>query len=446
MERTSASWAATEFRSIDLGDKRLNKRAVLLAERLAENPTASIPHACGGWAETAAAYRFLAQDKLEWGDILTPHWQCSAERMRVCDVVLCIQDTVELNFNGQVIDGLGPLSYETQRGMYVHPTYAVTPQREPLGVLDAWMWAREPKNADGVRGGIKESTRWVEGYERVAEQAAGMPTTRLVYVADRESDVLALIVKARDMGCPADWLIRSQHNRTLPEGGKLWDQVTASVPLGTIRFTMPGRAGQKSREVQQQIWAKRVELPDRAKGIVCATCIIAREIEGPAGVAPVEWRLLSNREVASFEQAVQLIDWYRARWEVEMFFHVLKNGCRVEALQLASIDRIERALALFMVVAWRIARLMRLGRTCPDLDAGLMFEPDEWRAAFILNRKTPPAAPPRLNEVVRLVAMLGGFLARKGDGEPGVKTIWQGLQRVMDFAAGIKYARKIGHE
>ncbi|MBK3824464.1 IS4 family transposase, partial [Paraburkholderia aspalathi] len=185
---------------------------------------------------------------------------------------------------------------------------------------------------------------------------------------------------------------------------------------------------------------------DRAKGTVSATCVIAREIDAPAGVAPVEWRLLSNREVADFDQAVQLIDWYRARWEVEMFFHVLKNGCRVEALQLSSIDRIERALALFMVLAWRIARLMRLGRTCPDLDAGLMFEPDEWRAAFILNRKAPPSAAPRLNEVVQLVAMLGGFLARKGDGEPGVKTIWQGLQRVMDFAAGIRYAREIGHE
>ncbi len=87
---------------------------------------------------------------------------------------------------------------------------------------------------------------------------------------------------------------------------------------------------------------------------------------------------------------------------------------------------------------------MRLGRTCPDLDAGLLFERDEWRAAFILNRKKPPKRSPRLNEVVRLVAMLGGFLARKGDGEPGVRTIWQGLQRVRHFAAGLRYARELG--
>ncbi len=107
--------------------------------------------------------------------------------------------------------------------------------------------------------------------------------------------------------------------------------------------------------------------------------------------------------------------------------------------------QLERALALFILVAWCIARLMRLGRTCPDLDAELLFESDEWRAAFILNRQKPPRTSPRLNEVVRLVSMLGGFLARKGDGEPGVKTIWQGLQRVMDFAAGLKYAREL-HE
>jgi hypothetical protein len=64
-----------------------------------------------------------------------------------------------------------------------------------------------------------------------------------------------------------------------------------------------------------------------------------------------------------------------------------------------------------MVVAWRIARLMRLGRTCPELNAQLMFEPDEWKAAFILKQRSPPDTPPTLSEVVRLVARLGGFLA-----------------------------------
>ena len=130
-------WAAEEFKDIDLGDGRLNKRTVLLAESMAAKPLASIPQACGSWAQTQAAYRYLAQDGIKWSDILAPHWQSAEIRMRAHRVVLCIQDTTELDFNGQGIAGLGPLSYEAQRGMYVHPTYAVTPEREPLGVLDA---------------------------------------------------------------------------------------------------------------------------------------------------------------------------------------------------------------------------------------------------------------------------------------------------------------------
>ena len=365
--------------------------------------------------------------------------------MRACDVVLNLADTTELNFNGQETAGLGPLSYEAQRGIYVHVTYAVTPHREPLGVMDAWMWARERKDSKGVRHGVKESTRWVEGYERVAEQAAELPQTRQVYIADRESDIAALMRRARDLGCPADWLIRAQHNRVLPDGDRLWERVEASEPLGEIRFTLPGRDGCKAREVVQQVWASRIDVPDGEGGVMPVSCPIARELKAPADVTPLEWRLLTNREAADIAAVAQLIDWYRARWEVEIFFRVLKNGCRIEALQLATIKRLEWALALFMVVAWRIARLMRLGRTCPVLDAELMFESDERRAAFILNKQSPPDKAPRLNEVVWLVAKLGGFLARKGDGEPGVKTIWQGLQRVMDFAAGIRYAREVDH-
>ncbi|MEX3526666.1 MAG: IS4 family transposase, partial [Burkholderia sp.] len=329
---------------------------------------------------------------------------------------------------------------------YVHTTYAVTPQREPLGVLDAWMWVRRYKGNDGVRDGVKDSLRWIEGYERVAEQAADMPETRLVYVADRESDSAARMRRAYDLGSPADWLIRAQHNRVLPDGERLWARVGSAEPLGEIRFTLPGRDGKKAREVTQQVRCCRIEVSDGAKGTLPVSCLIARKIDPPDDGSPLEWRLLTNREVADLDAAAQLIDWYRARWEVEIFCHVLKNGCRIEALQLSSIDRIERALALFMVIAWRIAHLMRLGRTCPDLDAGLLFEPDEWRAAFLLNKKPVPGTAPRLNEVIRLVTRLGGFLARKGDGEPGVKTVWQGRQRVMDFAAGIRYARELDHQ
>lgn len=118
---------------------------------------------------------------------------------------------------------------------------------------------------------------------------------------------------------------------------------------------MPARKDVKARPVRQQPWARRVELPAGKGMTVSATCIVAREIGAPPDATPVEWRLLTNRTVANDLEAVALIDWYRARWEIEMLFDVLKNACRVEALQLGTIKKLERALALFMVVAWRIA-------------------------------------------------------------------------------------------
>lgn len=125
-----------------------------------------------------------------------------------------------------------------------------------------------------------------------------------------------------------------------------------------------------------------------------------------------------------------------------MFFHVLKTGCKVEALQLSHMDRVERALALYMVVAWRIARLMRLGRTCPDLDASLFFDADEIRGAYVLAKKARPKTAVPLNQMIRLIASLGGFLGRKSDGEPGAKTIWIGMQRTMDAALTIQALRE----
>lgn len=451
----SEGWCAKEFSELDLGDKRLNKRAIKLMEQLADKPTASIPAATGGWADTMGAYRFLGNDSADWKDILAPHVTRTQERMSRHPVVLCIQDTTELDFNGQDITGMGSLSYDPQRGMYLHPTYAVTPEREPLGITDIWMWSRERRDeikaaqpqdkeeskAKEKESESKESMRWIKGYEGVAVMAAKLPDTRLVYVADRESDILALMLRAKELGTPADWLIRAKHNRNLPDGDKLWNRVIEGEALGGIRFMMPARNGKKAREVRQQLWAERVQIPADKGETIEITCIIAREIDAPHGVKPVEWRLLSNRAAPTLTSVIEHIDWYRARWEIEMFFNVLKNACDVEALQLSTIERVERALVLFMVVAWRISHLMRLGRICPDIDAELFFHPDEIRGAYLLTKKKRPEKP-TLNEVLRVVAQLGGFLNRKSDGEPGVKTIWTGLQRTMDAAATLEALRE----
>ena len=438
------SWAQDEVGAARLGDARRSRRLVRLVERLAEQPSASIPAACAGAAETKAAYRLLSHEAVGWSDILAPHLTSSLRRMSAEPVVLCLQDTTELDFNGRDIEGLGPLNYEAQRGMLLHATYAVSPARVPLGVLDAWMWARQPRRPDGSRGGVLESTRWVEGYERVAELAAGLPTTRLVCVGDRESDMLALLVRARDMGHAADYLLRSQYDRTLPEGGKLWQAVQGAAPLGRIGFELPAGRGRKARAVKQELRTQRVRLTDRHGGHVEVTCLIASEVDAPPGVKPVVWRLLTNREAPTLEAAVELVEWYRCRWEVEVLFLTLKEGCRVEAMQLSCVQRIERALAVYLVVAWRIGLLMRLGRACPEWDAERLLTREEWQAAWIVARKRPPDKMPTLRKALHMIAALGGFLGRKADGEPGVKSLWIGLQRVASCVEGMRFRERYG--
>ena len=443
------NWAEEEFETLSLGDARLDRRTVILTEQLAQKPGLSIPQACGDWGQTQAAYRFLAHEDTSGQAVLQAHADASMKRMSAHQVVLCLQDTTELDFEGKQAEGLGPLNYEAQRGMLVHPTYAVTLQREPLGLINSWNWAREFRPQDGgSRPGIDESLRWVESYAHLVGLAPQLPQTRLVCVGDRESDMLALFERGQRDGWAVDLLVRARHDRVLPDkqAGKLWGRVMASKVLGRIRFDMPSGRGRKARPVVQELRAQRVVLKtgQPKQPTIEMSCVIAHEINAPAGTRPVVWKLLTNRPVHTLEQAIELVDWYRARWEIDLLFLVLKEGCRVERLQLMHIERLQTALAMYMLIAWRINRLMRLGRQLPELPAELFFEEIEWQAAFILNRKKPPAKPPSLNTVVRLIAQLGGFLARKHDGEPGVKTIGLGLREINTFVRGFRYARDSG--
>lgn len=442
------NWSSTELNDLDLGDKRLAKRATHILNAMLKSPQSSIPKACQDWSSTLATYRFFWNEAVSHEALINPHYEATEQRIRQQDdasVILCIQDTTELDFNGQETDGFGRLSYDRQRGMYLHPTLCVTPERLPLGITDSWMWSRGlSKAADQANPSVKESCRWIEGYERVAEMAERCPQQRLIYVGDRESDFYDLLKRAQQLDYPADLLLRAQHNRVLGDDFKLWDSIDQQNELTRITFTKPRKRGEKSRKVVQAIKVVRYTLRPNSKQPMELTLVQAKEMNPPAGQSPLIWRLITNRTVATAEQASELIDWYRARWEIEMFFDVLKVGCYVEKLQLNTKERIEKALAMYMMVAWRMMFLMRLGRSCPELPADLIFDPLEWKVSFRLGKKALPKGIPTLNQVIRNLAALGGFLGRKGDGEPGTKSIWIGYSRVLDCIAGIQIANDLG--
>ncbi|WP_328984040.1 IS4 family transposase [Thiorhodovibrio winogradskyi] len=377
--------------------------------------------------------------------------------MREHPRVLCIQDTSEGDFTTKKgIAGLGPLNYESRYGIYIHPTLAVTPERVALGLLDFHTFTREPGSLGQDKDPLrpleeKESVRWVDGYARVNELAETLTDTRLTYIADREGDIYDLFVEAPIPENSADWLVRVRHrDRCLADGRKLNEALDAAPVLTHTTFERPATNGAKARQVEQDIKVVRVTLkapwrPDRTLPDVRVTALLATEVNPPAGEEPLNWLLLTNMPVETAEEAVEKLSWYLCRWQVEIFFRILKSGCRIEELQLETRERLEPALAIDMIIAWRVLYLTMLGRECPEMPCDAVFAEEEWKAVYLVTqRQAPPEQPPPLDTMVRMVASLGGFLNRKCDGFPGPKTLWIGLQRIPDFVRALEAYRSVG--
>ena len=125
---------------------------------------------------------------------------------------------------------------------------------------------------------------------------------------------------------------------------------------------------------------------------------------------------------------------YGQRWQIEVFFRTLKSGCRIESRQFEKMTRVLNSVALYSIIAWRVMYLSRLGRECPNLCCEVIFDPSEWQAVYaVVKGKKPPKKPPKLNEVVKMIASLGGYIQRNNT-EPGTQTLWIGLQRIFDLS------------
>lgn len=448
------SWASEEMTTIKTGDKRLDKRVVSLLEKFGDNPTGSIPSACSGWAEVQGAYRCFDNEKITAEKILGPHQEATKKRMSATETVLLVQDTTELDYHThKAKKGIGALNYENRKGLLLHSMIAVTPEGLNLGVVNAHYWHRKEigKAADSVNKPIeeKESYRWLQGYELANEIAQEEPETKIVVVCDREADIHELLTTAncQDGRARAEWLIRSARNRCIEtnradEPKKLHDAVRSVPALGTLTFEFKDRESKKVRRVEQAIHVKKVRaLPPRNRGqrvheeAAEIYVIAAIEQSPPKGEKPIDRILLTSIPVETLEEAQEKINWYISRWEVEVFFRILKSGCQVEELQLTSAARLIPCLALYSIVAWRVQYLTMLGRGCPDMSCDIFFSELEWKSVYtVVKREEPPATPPSLDTMIRHVAGLGGFLGRKGDGFPGPKTIWIGLQKARHYA------------
>jgi hypothetical protein len=451
--RSYDDWTDEEFGDAELGDKRLTTRVQIVAAAFYARPQGSVPQACGTPAKTKAAYRLFDHPEVTMKAILAPHYEATKRRLSAYPVVLAVQDTTSLNYSAQPhIEGLGPIGAraEGEVGLHLHSTLAFEPQEgTPLGLLDVQCWRRDAAQFGQSHRRKqrpieeKESNKWLLSYQAAAKVQQACPTTRVVCVGDREADLYDLFALAcRKPQGPA-LLVRAEYDRcvTDEEKRKLWQVVESQPEGGRITLRVPRKKDQSAREATLTVRWTRVELKapwGAPKDVpVRLWAVLAQEVKAPQGVSPLEWMLLTTLQVTTFEEAGEKIQWYSRRWGIEVFHKTLKSGCRIEQRQLGHADRIEACLAIDLVVAWRVYYLTKLGRETPNVPCTVFFEESEWKALVCYTTRQPvsPAQPPTLREAVRMVAGLGGFLGRKGDGEPGTKSMWIGLQRLDDLAS-----------
>ncbi len=465
------AWIEMELQTSDFGDERLDERFRIVLDHLSQKPSVSIPTACCGWTETIATYRFFDNSRVEPQDVLAPHQDATLDRIAEQDVALLIQDTseIEVTRREEKMEGAGPLNDESRVGFFNHAILAVTPERIPLGVVEANIWARDweefrenQKNKQAKERKRKqqpiedkESFRWLEGYRRGCEVADQVPDTKVVVISDSEGDIFECFADAGPEAGEkkAEWIVRACQDRSLSSEHerKLWREVGSTEELGTMEVVVSKneprskddrkrKQPRSARTATLTIQATRVTLngpwrPGEKLADVTVNAVLVCETKPPKGEEPVEWLLLTSLSINTFKQVCLVIDYYSCRWQIEVYFRVLKSGCRVEDLQLETAERFKPCLALYMIVAWRVMYVLMMGRECPDLPCDLIFSEDEWKAVYtVVEQETPPKTAPTIEEIVYMIASLGGHLGRTHDGPPGPKTMWIGMQRMMDLA------------
>lgn len=460
-EELNLNWAEREFVDANLGDKRLDKRMVEIAKAFMNRPEALIPEAMGNWAGAKGAYRFFDHPKVNIEKILSPHQKAAGGRMRGQDVVLAIQDTSFIDYtNHPATEGLGLLSDQYHRGLIIHPTLAVTTEGVALGIIDMQLLDRKSLGSKADRKkkkiGEKESRKWLESYRATVKFAAGLAgSSHFVNVGDRESDVYELMAEVlmhqhSDLKAP-DMLVRAAWDRRLEEGSKLWTFMESQEVSGTVVIEVPRKAKQAARQAHLSIRYAQVQLKvpssrKSAEGLKPITlwAVYAHEQHSPKGVDPITWMLLTTMPVCSFEEGLEKVRWYTLRWTIEMYFKVLKSGCQIEQRQLEAAHRLKSCLAMDSVIAWRILFLTMFNRRLPHLPATILFEDYEWKALYCFMNKTTqlPKEVPLIGEVLRQIGKLGGFLARRSDGDPGSTCLWRGMWRLTDIAGTWKIFNK----
>lgn len=463
MSEDENCWVTSELESIDLGDVRLKGRAIKILKGLSESPQSSIPESIGEWTDLHGAYRFFDNDKVDSKKILDAHYDSTIDRCSKHKIVIVAHDTSSLNFFGlEKTHGLGKVGDSTNnphtKGLIMHTAYAITPDRLALGILDQNIWARQISSfkSSVVRRQTpikkKESYKWVTALRAVSERVEVEKTqsTKFVHIMDREADIYEVLCEVKDLN--QDFIIRARNNRLVNkrsrasnDGILMSEALAKSKPLGRISIQIPTKNFlDKKRDALLEIRAQKVVVnAPRSKvrtvhdikhdsiglWVISVNEIPTKDVDEDE---LVNWTLLTNVSINSVEQVLLCLDYYCCRWQIEVYHRTLKTGCNVEKCRFSEVKKIVAYIAMMSIVAWRLHWMSYVARITPKGDVDSIFTKQEQMVLSMLVLKTKPKRSTTLIDYFILLARLGGFIARKGDGMPGAEVLWRGWKKLKE--------------
>lgn len=444
-------WVEDNFGSCELGDVRRTKRLVKIAGKMLAAPEKSLPQQNVEWADVKAAYRFFANENNTFQNIADPHWQQT--RQTKPGRYLLISDTTDVDhFSHQATTGLGILGDGQGRGMQLHNCLMYDSNQEQIrGSAGALIYYRKPKPKNETRmqrlSRLRESSIWGMLVDEVGEAPE---ESQWIHVFDRGGDNFEAMCHVKLTG--SDWVIRASKldRKVFTDDGKkisLKGAISEARELGSYELALRSRPGVAARTAKIRLSVARVTFPRPSQYSKWVTqcgikklqmnVVIVQEVGAPKGVKPICWVLLTSLPADTFEDAWQVVDDYENRWLVEEYHKVMKSGCSLEMHALRSASRLEALIGLISVIGVRLFQLKLIGRNQPEAKA-TTHVPTSWLKCLKLARPKTKFTGMTVYDFFRELAKMGGFLGRKGDGEPGWQTIWRGFQKLQSILDAMK--------
>ena len=442
-----ASWALQQLGGAELGDQRRTRRLVRLATQVAASPSDSLPDQTETWGDLKAAYRLFDAADVTFAGVATPHWQRTRDGSP--GRVLILDDTTEVDFSARrQIQGLGPVGNGRRRGFLLHSGLMVAADSEAIhGLAGQLIHYRKPVPKGEKRTARLKRERESEIWGRLIQQIGSPPAgATWIHVMDRGADDFENPWRCRKLG--VGWIMRVKSlNRKIhtPAGEEVaLDAYLKHLPVaGRYVLKLRARPGQPARTAQLEVRFGHLTMPPpRMQSLALKAekpqpipqwVVEVREVNPPKGVEPIHWVLYTSEPVESLADALEVVAAYEKRWLIEEWHKALKTGCQVQGRQLETAARLEPVVGLLSVMAVRLLQLKALARTAPDRPAH-EFVPPRYVAALQAVRKPKRNAPKEeiwnVRRFYRELAGLGGFLGRKGDGEPGWITLWRGWEKL----------------